>query len=818
MKKIFLIFFFIFILFNQKTIFAQTSTPQLLPNPKIYNCPDELNQIYQNYGEKCVTSYEEFLKSPSTNHLWIEDQEVTNQGKSNDRTRQFIYWVFTHSSIDSHPTLIRIWSTVRSVSFFFLIISTALLGLIYIIGQKTNYETGIKIWPSINKLLFSIVFIFFSATIVITIIQLSEILMRFFIENLGGKDLFNVYFSGASTEKGYLEFIGIKDLNYKVQEAVNTQLFFLKITNLIYYLLGVALLLRKIILWFLLFVSPFLPLLFSFSLTKNIGWIWVGVFFQWVFYGPLLALFLGGMATIWKSGIPYPFDFSRAGLPEGYIYPTGTNILWGGPAQKLSILSNVNYVDPYAEYIVTLLMILAVIFFPWWLLRIFRDYCCDGINAIKNMILSKFGPGKNLPPQLSFTQPNLDNLIKMKITQQTETTVKTRLETIEEIKKAKTEEIVNYLNIKANKLTDVAKFETNRSKIQEINYLKNPTSAITTSDRQRYMNIRTELTNRAIKADLVAQKIVSSIFTPLRENIKNTSQIISTLPKMVDTHQIVSYKVKLSTNKVQQITNTVNNLSSSNSSVVQSIASKTNLNPQIIQKTISLFNQLVNNTPPTILIKNVNNNLILEDKTINETKIKEILKEYLLLIKLTPSLVEEVAKKENVEKEKIEDVINHQEKLLIEPEKNIEEAIIIPETVSIDEYEQVKKMWISQYENGEIPKTENILNRNQWIETDIVLITNVLNKLYSNNEEIKKQGLEEVSYILPIFMINNFNGEQLVTYLKAKLEAAKTVKMLLDKEKEITEKLKKETDKVEIKIPKKQEKAKEMKIETKIES
>jgi hypothetical protein len=77
-----------------------------------------------------------------------------------------------------------------------------------------------------------------------------------------------------------------------------------------------------------------------------------------------------------------------------------------------------------------------------------------------------------------------------------------------------------------------------------------------------------------------------------------------------------------------------------------------------------------------------------------------------------------------------------------------------------------------------------------------------LNKLLSENQELKHEGLDEIGFILPIFMVNNLNGEQLVTYLKAKVEAAKTVKELNDREKEITEKLKTESEKVEILRPK----------------
>jgi hypothetical protein len=140
------------------------------------------------------------------------------------------------------------------------------------------------------------------------------------------------------------------------------------------------------------------------------------VFFQWIFYGPLFAIFLGALAKIWKAGIPFLFDFSRTVDAKnyiGYVFPTGINITYGGPAQigiqKLSALNNGNYIDTFAEYVITLIMLWAVFFFPWWLLRIFRDYCCEGINAVKNVLMSMYDQQRSnnpkAPPPLTPVSP-----------------------------------------------------------------------------------------------------------------------------------------------------------------------------------------------------------------------------------------------------------------------------------------------------------------------------------------------------------------------------------------------------------------------------
>ncbi|MBW7960492.1 hypothetical protein H3C65_03310 [Patescibacteria group bacterium] len=778
--------------------------------PKAYECPSEINAVYEQKGngEKCTTDYEEFKKDPSLYHYWTDDTQVTIEGRAKERARQFIYWVMNHPSIDNHPVLIKVWSTARNLSYFLVILTAALLGLGIIVGQKTNFDTGVRVWPSVIKIFTSILYIAFSATIVISIIQLSDVLMKFFIENLGGKDLFNIYFQGISQESNY-GFYGIKDLNIGAQESVRTQLFVLKLTEITYYILGGMILLRKIILWFLLFVSPFLAIILSFAITKNVGWIWISVFFQWVFYGPLMALFLGGMATIWKAGIPFVFDFSRNNSSAGYIYPTATNILWGGPAQQLSILNNINFIDPYVEYIITLVMLWVVTFFPWWLLRNFRDFCCDSIQAIKNILLSNLPgrtPGPN--PSPSFMPSNLSTNLSaaLKMQRETESTIKTKIETIEEIKKAKTEEIVHSLDMRATKITDIARIETNKETSQNINYLKNPTQAATATERQKYMNIRVELSNRATKSDPLATKIVSSVFAPPLQQLRNRTSIISSLPKSAPVTQVVSVKVKLPTTKVQEVASTVANTVDSDPTIIADLVEKTSIGADKIHLVLSILNSMAEGSAQQIAER-----LIKETKLTKE-QIVSVLKEYSEAVNLNSRISQKVADELNIKEEDVKEVVSIQTPIVAEPEKHVEQTIVVPQTVSIDEYEQVKKMWANQYEKGEIPVTENIKTREAWVENDIVLITNTLNKLLSENQELKQEGLDSIGYILPIFMVNNLNGEQLIAYLKAKLEAAKTIKEFADREKEVTKKLKSESEKVEVFKPKKKEAEKTMEL------
>jgi hypothetical protein len=805
----------------------EIATTPLNPIPEItpiacpafpLGCPQDLiNNVYSQRGESCASSYEDFKQDPINKHYWVEDPQVTAQGKADERARQFIYWVISHPSIDNHPTLLKLWGFTRNITYFFIILVIALFGLGYIIGQRTQFNLGIQIWPSIYKTALLLLYVTFSAAIVLFLIQLGNILMKFFIENLKGDQIFNIYFSGpTSTEKSYTDFFGCRDLNIRVQEAAQAEMFLLKATNVTYYVMGTMLVLRKIILWFMLFVSPFLALLLPFIFIRNIGWIWIGVFFQWLFYGPLLALFLGALATIWKNGIPFPFDFSRAGTTEGYVFPTAIKIYYGGPAQRLSILNNGNYIDTFAEYVITLIMLWAVTFFPWWLLRIFRDYCCDGIYAMKNILLSMFDQMRNppspQPPSPSPLSPSASTIsTKIKIPEQIEVPVKIKLETLEEIKKSKTEEITRSLNVHARSLTDIARFETDKrmreTVTKNLNYLKNPLQAETPVEKQKFMNIKTELYQRSLKQDVLAKNIISSVSSSVFEQQKVKERVVKEIPQVAPLSQAVVAKTKIPEVKANTVISSVVNSFVSNNQLVNQLSQTTNLSSSQVQNILTSLKQQVTKKPTQVI------NKISQETGIEKDKVVTVLQQFKKEVKQKEDLVKQISQKENLPENAIKETIEAPIDIVAEPEKHIEQTITIPPTVSIDEYEQVKKMWVDHYERGELPVSENVTDRKQWVERDTVFITNTLNKLLSDDPKLKQEGLDDVSYILPIFLINNLSGEQLIAYLKAKLEAAKQVRELLEKEEEIKEKLKSQTEeKVEVAAKKKEETAKEMEM------
>lgn len=596
-------------------------------------------------------------------------------------------------------------------------------------------------------------------------------------------------------------------------------------------------------------------------------------------------------------------------------------------------------------------MLWAVTFFPWWLLRIFRDYCCEGIYATKNILLSMYdqmrGGGPTPPGPAPVPAPaGLTTGTAMQIPKDEQMRTVTRLDTTEEIKRTKTEDISRSLQFSVSKLTDIARFETNKQNqetiTKNINFLQNPMKAETPSERQKFMNIRSELFSRAVKEDKTAKQVLSSLSTSKVEQLQRREEMLKSTSQAVPVTHIVSVKVSIPTEKVQSVTSTFMQSVAQNTNMVQSISQSTQIPQTKVQSVLTSFSQNISQ-PATKIVQNIANqtgiakekvssiiqsttNVVRQSQLIDKIAVKEqvmvdrvekilsgipstITKEKESVVSvlstqigvpvdkvtsITKSLLSSVSsdhtfvkqlgsqtnlqtsqvskilnlftqninqpmttsinnisaqtgvekekvtqvintavnnlktskdtvklivQKENIKEKDLEKIVENQIPIVAEPEKHVESTISIPPSISLDEYEQVKKMWKDQYERGEVPVSEKIKSRDQWVNQDVVFITNTLNKLVSDSPEIKQEGLDEIGYILPIFLINNLNGDQLLVYLKAKLEAAKEVQTLKEKEKEVKEEVegKKEEEFVEVEKPKAEEKEKVMEMKQELE-
>lgn len=154
---------------------------------------------------------------------------------------------------------------------------------------------------------------------------------------------------------------------------------------------------------------------------------------------------------------------------------------------------------------------------------------------------------------------------------------------------------------------------------------------------------------------------------------------------------------------------------------------------------------------------------------------------------MTPQ--EKIQAQELIEKLKVQSQEgNEAAKAVVEATKNPVDTDLPDDnklqTVNVEDYEEVKKTWTENYQKLEPPPGPDgqDLPRIDWVQKDKNEIPKVIDLLLSTNPQENKQGKQMVSRILPFLLLGGFSKAEIVTYLKAKLEAAKTVYEQLEKE------------------------------------
>lgn len=673
----------------------------------------------------------------NVNAQWAFDPEVTEVGKNADRARQLLWWVFSHPGVHSATVFVELWAFSRNIVYAFVILVVIAFGFSFILLRKR--ASAVNIPPLLVKIAFILIYVTFSYLIILGLVQLSDVIMKFFIEHVGGQSLFNVIFAGpGNIEQNYTSFVGYKDINPLNQEMVNTSMFLIRLTSLTYFAMALILLLRTIILWFLLIISPFLAILMPFVFIRNIGWIWIGVFFQWLFYGPLLALFLGSLTKIWVSGIPFPFDFKRVNTAPGQVYHTAINILYGGPAQTLSAGNSANYVDTYAEYVISLVMLWTAMILPWLLLRIFRDYCCELLANANSTLTAIFDRMRQYPPPTpsapigpTTTAGIATELpFRARVEEKIRDVQKTKIENIKEISRTSTQEIMKAMDMSVSSLSDVSRLEMDQMKrgtlTEELHKIAAPDQISNSTDRERYAVLKSELKTRAMAGDQTAERLLSATKT-------DKSEII----------------------------NQMEVLSAGRPTVVGLGRTKTTFAP-----TISAPSAETPVSTPVAPVSRVGQK--------------------------TPAIIPT-----NVPVHMAGKSVTSQ--------------------VSIEDYEEVKKMWIKHYREAPVPSSEMISSREGWLNADIKKLTNMSDLLASSDPKLKQKGLEEVAELLPFLLLGGFSDVETLTYIKAKLEAAKQIQTELEMKEKVKEEVAKqqqeEGELIEVKGAKKETKKKEAHLE-----
>lgn len=161
-------------------------------------------------------------------------------------------------------------------------------------------------------------------------------------------------------------------------------------TGLAYFGMALVFIFRIIILWVLLIVSPVLFFLAIFKATRSYFINWVSVYARWLLIGPLLALGLSVIVSIWEtSGLP---------ITSSYLGGTGfglmTNVGFYLPGS--TTINTLSSTSEMMEYFLFLIMLYVPLFFAFMLTR------QKVWSSAATVFSEKIGNKLTLPRQSSF--------------------------------------------------------------------------------------------------------------------------------------------------------------------------------------------------------------------------------------------------------------------------------------------------------------------------------------------------------------------------------------------------------------------------------
>lgn len=518
--------------------------------------------------------------------VWCEDPNVTFTGKLATRANDFLNfslfnynWAFVAPG-QTNP-LEGFWFTIVSqvVTPFFLL--AILIGAFILVMTRGR---NLTIKQFIPRFILVAIFVVLSYAVLRLCYQLADIIQGFFF-NAQGKlisaaDLLNISFD-------YKTFTGLRMGGQVFDESAFISLLLIKLTTVTYFVMSGVLLVRKIILWFFIALSPIFPLLLLYNPVRNTAKMWFGEFLRWLLYAPLFAILLSGLVAMWASpvvGIPLNFDEFKQAKAGTVIYPSAINILIGGPGQIVSLTNNVNTSATFAQYVVALLMLWAVIILPFVLLQIFLNYVSNYNFAENKMVQQVLNatllrnrpapapvtPSTSPPPAttglaraLPFANKTyvteqapattgLARAIPTQTTNQTFTNISNRFATpVSQMNMSSmpnNAEVLRLANLFVPTLRDVARYETatHTSDIRshtEVTQFKetleriaNPTTITSSTEKERFSALREQLVKEKEKGNPIATAVLSaSNITNTNTNQSTAGPVTQEQKKIIDT-------------------------------------------------------------------------------------------------------------------------------------------------------------------------------------------------------------------------------------------------------------------------------------------
>lgn len=676
---------------------------------------------------------------------WVIDKEVTFVGKNAARSGLLLDWTlqdYKWASVSAgvQNPLIPFWITIRNIVYALFILFVIVTAFILV----TTRGRSLSAKRFLPRFVVVILLVTFSFALLQFLYQITDGIQGFFLrssttvacppECISQKDLF--YWSWD-----YKDFIGLRKIGEANNESAYISLILTKLSALTYYVMIGILIVRKIILWFFIIVSPIFPLLLLYYPVRNTAKIWIGEFFRWLFYAPLFAVFLAGLVSLWKQNIPLRF-LSSGGET---VYPTAVNILLAGPQQSAAFNNSVNLTDTYALYLVALIMLWVVIILPFILLQIFLDYLSKlslnespGWSQIVTMINKKFPPSpppiapippgpattglaRSLPFRNRFKVPQTTGMAKSiptttSVPASTPTSVPASIPTqvVRKESLKNHDEILKLANLAVPTMRDIARFESARlqkdtQQIQEISKIRenlekiaSPQSISSSVDRERYSQIRDSLIKERDLGSPMAASILkaaesmsatqSKESNTLREVLRNIAK--PELVKSLEKEKYVEIRERIE--KESQKGNTIaSTILSAVNNVSQSTSSSTATDTTSIREVVKQLSApgLIANSSDRASITSLKDQLVKEEKTGN-TVAKNVL-----------ATAEKISSSTTSQAEKDQQITKLREVLLQEANKGNDLAIsvlsVLKKEESGEDIQKVKERLEKAKANGD---------------------------------------------------------------------------------------------------------------------
>lgn len=799
--------------------------------------------------------------------VWVIDPEVTFIGKNAARSGLMLDWTLQNYSwvcVTAVNTRTVGGATGRScdnannplADFWRIIVTFIVVPMLFVVILASSIVIiitrgrSLTIMRFIPRFIAVILLIVFSYALLQFIYQFVDVIQGFFLRS----DLTKICPPNCISQRDllyvgweYQKFVGYRLLGDQNSESAFMSLLLTKLTALTYYVMVGILLVRKVILWFFIIVSPIFPLLLMYYPVRNTGKIWIGEFFRWLLYAPLFAIFLNGLVYTWRNKIPLVFDNPNIGDASKVIFPTAVNILLGGPKELVrfdpvkNISNSVNLTETFALYVVALIMLWIVILLPWILLQIFLDYASNfsaGESPVVKNLMNRMGksPAPKSPVGYPPTSPesggsalnlpfakkfNIPESLKQQPIGSAKQMIPEGASRFARPISLPTAQInaqaLSLANISVPSMRDIARYDTaqiskDTTRQQEVSQVRQalekiatPASSTSSVEREKYTEIHEKLSNESQQGNVIASSLLNAVSTVSQQNIKaSTSQLKNVLTKIANPATATNSADKERFTKLHQA---LEKESKENNSQLASSILKVNdstsdkevdkIKSQLTQTkgntTIANINSTVQNHQNAETLRNVFQQMANPSavKTADREKTTALHNELVKQSQKGNDLATAILSVKNTTSMK--DISSLQDRIARAKEQRDPLATQLADMTktSVTSLPAVNRVQTVKQEDYEAVKKlwkESYQglegNKSQVVKDDIASIDRIVGLLSSTDSEQVSQGMQEVSAILPFLLVGGFSQTEVIAYLKAKQEAAKETLQTVTQEEE----------------------------------